>query len=247
MLIQKKIWLVLSLVAMGCAANTEGPTAAETGDRTSDSEELSARRHAGTYVRFDQSVAGCDITVRLTLRADGSFVSESGSVGPVFCPAVATPPVTGRWTSSGNTVTLKQGARVVATAQASAGNLTFRPQRGQGRFVGKLTKLGAGQCADARDCSANEYCSPPVGLPACDVIGPNGACGNPVEPGPGYCAPSDPAPSSPCFSDADCAPGGSCSFQDIWCEPGQVCPAVSVGVCDDGDDGGYGPFTSVGY
>ena len=257
MLMQKKMWAVLGLVAMGCAANTESVSGGDDSNEQSDSEELSARRHAGTYARFDQSISGCDLSVRLTLRPNGTFVSEGGASGPVFCAAVALPPETGRWSSAGNVITLKQRSRTVATAKVANGKLSFRQVRGQTHFVGTLVKLAAGQCADARDCRADEYCTPPVGLPYCDVIGPDGSCNNPVEPGPGYCtaAPVDP-PADGCFSDAECGYGGICIRPEIICDPTSPVPCVQPGgFCsyegtDAGPppdvDGGPGPGTDGG-
>lgn len=217
-MLNKKLWIVLGMMAMGCAANTEAPSDASNTEETEESaDSLVARKHVGTYVRIeDYKKSACNLLDRLELRANGTFAATGAPSGPVLCATIYAPALEGTWSSTASgKIALKVRGRSVASAKASADVLKFNEGQSSGlSFGGKLKKLGDDQCRTEADCGSGEQCVRPYLSPCA----PGVTCNYP-NPSLGVC------------NDVPVPPPGTSCGPDLVCNAGEVCRAYGTGAC----------------
>ena len=97
-----------------------------------------------------------------------------------------------------------------------------------------LTDCGAGVCVAREEptCSSDANCGEGA---FCDIIGclgvgPEEGCGDDPTCA-GFCRPLPPPPDLTCFSNDDCGAGSLCDLSDCGSLPGEITPAVCVGIC----------------
>lgn len=248
-MLNKKIWLVLGLMAMGCAANTESAPV-ETNDETEESSDsLSSRRLVGTYARLVDSVDGCQVVSRLELDARGRFSAQfdysavPGRPSAFLCAAVIPAPLSGTWSAtSRGRITLRTGRRVVASAVGNGNNVRFTSSSSAaGDFAGTLARLDAGSCLNGSDCDNGDQCVLPMPAPCAPgvvcsrpsrLVGFCAATPGEVDAGSDGGTPGDagPPPAVDAGSSAECGP-------TLLCGPGYECRAYGLGApCEIGAD-----------